>query len=95
MSVDTVNEALTKVRLSIRNHKAVWGWDGAHIMTLHCEAMRGYLMEDDVEGFIAATQRMLGYSPDSMTEVLNMLFAEVCGDERATWEQFEAELRRP
>jgi len=95
MSVDSVNQALTKVRLHIQDTKALWGQDGTLSMVQHCEAMRSYLMSDDIEGFIAATQRMLGHSPDAMTEVLNMLFAEVCGNEQAVWEQFEEELRKP
>ena len=95
MSVDSVNQALTKVRRSFIGQEDLWGDDGVARLTSICETMRSYLMADDTEGFIDATQRMLGQYPDGMGEVLNQLFAEVCGDEQAVWEQFEVELRKP
>lgn len=95
MSVDTVNEALTRIRRSFIGQEDLWGKDGVERLTSICEVMRSYLLQDDTEGFIAATQRMLGNNPDGMGEILNMLFADLCGDEQAVWEQFEEVLRAP
>lgn len=95
MSVDTVNEALTKVRRSYLGREDLWGVDGVRKLTNLCDLMRDRLMADDEQGFIDLTQRLLGQHPDSMMEVLNSLFAELLGNEQAVWEEFEAELKRP
>lgn len=94
MSVDTVNEALTKVRLRIRSMPDIWGVDGAERLCGICDVLRSYLMQDDTQGFIDCAQRLLARQPDSTMEVLQQLFAEVLGNEDAVWEEFEVELRR-
>lgn len=88
MSVDTVNEALTKVRLSTHKHKDFWSEEGYRTRIAILECMRYDLMKDDIEGFIGYTQSCLGREPDAMSSILDDLFAEVCGDERACWEDF-------
>lgn len=92
MSVDTVNECLTKVRLLTHKRKDFWSEEGYQLRTTLLDCMRQFLMDDDTPGFIAYTQARLGRYPDTMQGILEDLFAEVCGDERACWEEFEAKL---
>ena len=94
MSTDSVNEALTKVRRFIETKcKEFYSEEGYANRLAICNMMRSYLMDEDVEGFIAYTQRQLGRTPDTMQDVLEQLFAEVLGNEDAVWEEFEAQLR--
>lgn len=94
MSVDTVNEALTKVRRFIETKcKECYSEEGYANRLAICNMMRSYLMDCDIEGFVAYTQRQLGRTPDTMQDVLQQLFAEVLGDEDAVWEEFEVALR--
>lgn len=96
MSTDSVNESLTKVRRFIETKcKEFYSEEGYAGRLAICNMMRSYLMDCDVEGFIAYTQRQLGRTPDTMQDVLQQLFAEVLGNEDAVWEEFEAVLRAP
>ena len=93
MSVDTVNEALTRIHLSTIKYADQWSVETFHTRTGMMTVMRECLMKGDIDYFIKYTQMRLASHPDAMSGLLEDLFAEVCGDERAVWEDFEAKLR--
>ena len=92
MSVDTVNQGLTRVRLALQMNWASFSEQGYQQMTSMMEVQRDFLMREDAAGFVSYTQERLAAEPDTMGFILGELFADLLGNEQATWEQFEKEL---
>lgn len=77
MSVDTVNYALTDVRMFIVNHRDSFEETYHHTLKSICDYMRSYLMQEDVAGFNDFVNRMLAEEPDAADFILEELFIKL------------------
>lgn len=93
MSVDTVNQSLTRVFQMTYRNREVWSLTGYRGRLLIMDTMRSFLMDEDAEGFIRYVQDRLGTHADAMAGILEDLFEDLLGNPQAVWEEFEAELR--
>ena len=91
MSVDTVNSALTNVRLRIIKHPDSYSQDGQRKLLAMCDSMRMYLMGGAPVGFDLYIDMKLASDPDAMTFLLDELFEEL-GFPEGIREQLSAEL---
>lgn len=91
MSVDTVNEALTTVRIRIQRNPSSYSEDSRRLLIAMCEVMRDFLMAEDVAGFNQYVNSELGGLPDAMPYLLDDLFAEL-GFPDGMRHQLDAEL---
>ena len=91
MSVDTVNSALTNVRLRIIKHPDSYSQDGQRKLLAMCDVMRAYLMEEDTASFDGYINLRLASDTDAMTFLLDELFEEL-GFPEGIREQLSAEL---
>lgn len=91
MSVDTVNYALTRVRLRIERNPNNFSPEGQRKLLGICECMRANLMAEDIKAFNDFVDQMLAAEPDAMDFILEDLFAEL-GFPEGTREQLSAEL---
>ena len=92
MSVDTVNESLTRVRLSVQKNWTAFSEDSFRRMISIMDVQRDYLMREDARGFMSYTQERLGTDPDCVVFIMESLCQDLLGNERATWQEFEQEL---
>ena len=92
MSVDTVNQALTKVRLRIMADQSNSFSAAArlHLYTM-CAVLRDDLMREDILWFDQHVNDYLARSPDATDYLLDELFAEL-GFPEGTREQLTAAL---
>jgi hypothetical protein len=74
MSVDTVNQALTAVRLSIAYNPDAFSPQGKEKLLFMAGSMRYYLMREDISGFDQYVDNALGSEPDAMSFLLDELF---------------------
>ncbi len=77
MSVDTVNAALTRVRLSIQRHPDSFSPEGHRALLLSCEVMRHHLMREDIQGFDHYVDNLLAQHPDRADFILEELFQDL------------------
>lgn len=77
MSVDTVNSALTNVRLRILKYPESYSPDGYRKLLAMCGVMRDYLMQEDVASFNGYIDLRLPESDDAMSFLLGELFEEL------------------
>jgi hypothetical protein len=77
MSVDTVNYAVTNVRLRILKDPTSYSLDGARKLLSILDVMRMYLMAEDVQGFDRYINEVLGREPDAADFLLEELFNEL------------------
>lgn len=95
MSVDTVNEALTKVKLRICNNSEAFSVCARTRMHEMMGYMRCHLMQEDIEAFNHCINSWLQFEPQmSCIEViLDELFAEL-GFPEGTRDQLDLELAK-
>lgn len=93
MSVDTVNQALTKVRLSIAYNPDAFSASGKEKLLYMAGCMRSHLLREDIEGFDNYVDNALGSEPDAMSYLLDDLFAEL-GFPEGVREQLTDELNK-
>lgn len=91
MSVDTVNYALSRVRMRIERNPENFSSEGQRRLLAMCGCMRDYLMQEDVDGFNNYIDARLASEPDAMDFILEDLFDEL-GFPEGTREQLSAEL---
>ena len=91
MSVDTVNSALTNVRLRLFKYPYTHSPEGFRKLLAMCEVMRSYLMQEDVASFDGYIDLRLRSDPDAMSYLLDELFEEL-GFTEGIREQLSAEL---
>lgn len=91
MSVDTVNFALTKVRMRFERNPENFSPEGQRKLLAICECMRDRLMREDVEGFNAYVNSILAREPDAADFILEELFSEL-GFTEGVREQLDAAL---
>jgi hypothetical protein len=89
MSVDTVNTALTNVRLRIERTPQNFSSIGHSTLLSMCGVMRDFLMKEDIDGFTRYTQARLASAPDATDYLLEELFGEL---KCVIWEDLEARL---
>jgi hypothetical protein len=77
MSVDTVNSALTTVRLRFERNPEMFSAEGQRRLLVICGCMRDYLMQDGAKGFNRYVDSLLMRDPDAADFVLEELFAEL------------------
>jgi len=77
MSVDTVNYALTKTRMSIRRMPEAFTELGYNLLIAVCGCMRDELMREDIAGFDKYVDSILAREPDAADYVLEELFAHL------------------
>lgn len=92
MSVDTVNEALTKVRLFILNNFNSFTPEGQTKLLAIADCMRESLMKDDVKGFDQYVDSILAREPDAAVFILDELYLHLGFGEEGVREQLDAEL---
>lgn len=94
MSVDTVNYALTKVRLSIIEDPISGSDEEWRDLLAICTVLRDDLMREDIDAFNAHFNRYMAVEPDRACFIMEKLFGELgFGEETGTREQLTAELR--
>lgn len=91
MSVDTVNYALTRVRMRIERNPNNFSAEGLRKLLAICGCMRDYLMQEDIAGFDDYVDSRLASEPDAMDFILEDLFDEL-GFPGGVREQLTAEL---
>ncbi len=91
MSVDTVNSALTNVRLHFIEYPESFSPEGFRKLVRMCDIMRDYLMQEDVASFDGYIDLSLRTEPDAMSYLLDELFAQL-GFPEGIREQLAAEL---
>jgi hypothetical protein len=77
MSVDTVNFALTSVRLRILKYPEHYSPDGQRKLLTMCDVMRAQLMSEDIKGFDDYIDMKLACEPDATDYLLENLFEEL------------------
>jgi hypothetical protein len=78
MSVDTVNQALTAVRLRIAyNTSNAFSPEGKERLLYMAGCMRYYLMREDIQAFNDFVDNALASSPDTTDYLLEDLFEEL------------------
>ena len=77
MSVDTVNQALTKVRIRLALNDAVFSRCARIKMLEIMGVLRYWLMKDNVPDFNIVVNNYLRNEPDCMDIILNELFQEL------------------
>lgn len=77
MSVDTVNYALTKTRMSIQRMPEAFTEPGYNLLIAVCGCMRDELMREDIAGFDKYVDGVLAREPDAADYVLEELFANL------------------
>ena len=93
MSVDTVNYALTNVRLRILRYPEHYSPEGQRKLLAMCDVMRSYLMEEDVASFNGYINCCLATEPDATDFLLEELYGEVGLDcQTAVREDLDAAL---
>jgi hypothetical protein len=92
MSVDTVNTAVTAVRLRIGyDQSGAYSPEGKAKLLNMLGVMRMYLMEEKPGSFDAYIDNALASEPDAMSYLLDEIFAEL-GFPEGIREQLSAEL---
>ncbi len=93
MSADTVNYALTKVRMRFERNPENFSAEGRRKLVAMCECMRDYLMKGDVQGFNRYVDSLLSREPDAACFILEELFEELGLDaDKVTREDLSAVL---
>jgi hypothetical protein len=82
MSVDTVNEALTRVRLRILKYPDNYSPEGFRKLLGMCECMRANLMAEDIKAFDDFIDDTLSREPDAADFLMEELFEELMIDNR-------------
>ncbi len=77
MSVDTVNYALTKVRMRFERNPESFSPEGQRKLLAICDCMRDCLMREDAAGFNAYVNSILAREPDAADFILEELYAEL------------------
>lgn len=78
MSVDTVNYALTRIRLRVAYDQSnAFSVEGKNKLIYMMGCMRSYLMLEDIDGFDRYVDNALGSSPDAMDWILEELFEQL------------------
>lgn len=77
MSVDTVNYALTAVRLRIAERQDCYSVEGKVKLLYMAGCMRDHLMRESIEGFDNYVDNALASSPDATDLLLEELFEEL------------------
>jgi hypothetical protein len=77
MSVDTVNYALTNVRLRFLRNPENFSPEGQRKLLAMCDYMRDCLMQEDVQGFNQYVSSILAREPDAADFLLEELFYEL------------------
>ena len=91
MSVDTVNYALTNVRMRFQRNPENFSLWGLRKLLAICDCMRDLLMRGDVAGFDAYVNSVLTGEPDAADFILEELFYEL-GFPKGVREQLDAAL---
>lgn len=92
MSVDSVNYALTKVRLSILQHPDAYSPDGQRKLLAMCDVMREYLMQEDAASFNGYINLRLASDPDATDFLLDALFDQLGLGDNGVREDLDAAL---
>ncbi len=93
MSVDTVNYALTNVRLRIVKYPEHYSPDGQRKLLAMCDVMRAYLMEEDVASFNGYINLSLAAEPDATDFLIEELYGELgLNSQTAVREDLDAAL---
>jgi len=77
MSVDTVNYALTSVRISIERNPSNFSPESQRKLLGICAVLRDDLMKEDVLWFDQHVNDYLAREPDAMDFILDELFGEL------------------
>ena len=92
MSVDTVNEALTAVRLRIAADQSnSFSREAKDLLLAMCSIMRDDLMKERINSFDLYIDSILARYPDAAAYLLDELFAEL-GFPEGTRDQLSAAL---
>lgn len=91
MSVDSVNYALTRVRLRIERNPNNFSPEGQRKLLAICAVLRDDLMAENILWFDQHVNDYLAREPDAMDFILEDLFAEL-GFPEGIREQLTAEL---
>ena len=77
MSVDTVNEAVTRVRLRFNKYPDQFSSHGLCKLLAMCNILRDRLMAEDPAGFEFYIDSILAREPDAADFLLDALFEEL------------------